>query len=56
MIIQARNDGRYGFVITRTDNLDWEDGPLDTFASLDEASDAAVEALEKYRRSTAHAD
>lgn len=50
MIIQSRNDGRYGYVITRTDDPLWAEASFDTFDSIDEAAIAAGEVLERYSR------
>ena len=49
MIIHHRKDGRYEYVITRTDDALWAEVSFETFDSFDDASVAAGEALERYR-------
>jgi hypothetical protein len=50
MIIQRRDGGRYGYLITRIDSPDWTETSRDTFASVDDAATAASDALQHFRR------
>lgn len=50
MIIQRRDGGRYGYLITRIDSPDWTETSRDTFASVDDAATAASDALQHFKR------
>jgi hypothetical protein len=50
IVIQARKGGRYGFVVTRTDEPNWAESSLKTFLSPEEAFAAGSVALERHMR------